>query len=232
MSPTTAETITAKTITAETTAAETTAAETTELTSQYSAQVAGDLDRNVKEQDRLNAEIESLQAQLASLRHDHTVLVNIRQALGVPALTAPVTEPATTTVPAPRKTRKTEAGSPATKRTKVNKPAAPARKRPDKKSPAPAKSSAAAPASPTLVELVRAHLEGQGEPRSAAEVTTALGQQYPERTVKSTVVRTTLEGLVARNQAQRTKQGSSVFYTTPEAAEPAAQAEETAQQGE
>jgi len=64
-------------------------------------------------------------------------------------------------------------------------------------------------------------LAGQSEPRSAAEITTALGQQYPERTVKTTVVRTTLEGLVARNQAQRTKQGASVFYTAPDATQPA-----------
>ncbi|NED05299.1 hypothetical protein G3I55_26980, partial [Streptomyces sp. SID6648] len=63
-----------------------------------------------------------------------------------------------------------------------------------------------APARPTLVELVREHLAGQREPRSAAEVATALGEAHTGRTVKTTVVRTTLEGLVARNQAQRTKQ--------------------------
>lgn len=205
-----------------------TTAESTELTSQYSAQVAGDLDRNVKEQDRLDGEIEALQAQLTALRHDHTVLVNIQQALGVPA---PAAEPAAT-VPAPRKTKKAAAGSSAAKQAKARKPAASARKRSDKKSPSPAKAAVASPTSPTLVELVRAHLGAQGEPRSAAEITTALGQQYPERTVKTTVVRTTLEGLVAKNQAQRSKQGSSVFYTTPEAAEPAAPAEEPAQQGE
>ncbi|MEV7991868.1 hypothetical protein AB0O67_08115 [Streptomyces sp. NPDC086077] len=191
--------------------------------------MAGDLDRNVKEQERLSGEIEALQAQLTALRHDHTVLVNIQQALGVPAPATPSAEPAAT-VPAPRKTRKTAATSTAAKQTKAKKPAAPTRKRSDKKSPA--KAPATSPTSPTLVELVRAHLEAQGEPRSAAEVTTALGEQHPERSVKTTVVRTTLEGLVARNQAQRSKQGSSVFYTTPEAAEPAAQAEELAQQGE
>ncbi|MGW5251275.1 hypothetical protein ACWEQN_47860 [Streptomyces sp. NPDC004129] len=33
------------------------------------------------------------------------------------------------------------------------------------------------------------------------------------------MVRTTLEGLVAKNQAKRTKQGASVFYTAPDTAE-------------
>ncbi|MET9907037.1 hypothetical protein ABZZ74_09435 [Streptomyces sp. NPDC006476] len=43
-------------------------------------------------------------------------------------------------------------------------------------------------------------------------------------------MRLTLEGLVARNHAQRTKQGRSVFYTTPETDEPAPQNEpETSQ---
>ena len=75
-----------------------------------------------------------------------------------------------------------------------------------------------------MVELVRAHLTEQSEPRSAAEVSTALDQAHPERGIKTTVVRSTLEGLVARKQAQRSKQGSSVFYTA-EAAEPTAAGE-------
>ncbi|MGW4108707.1 hypothetical protein ACWEGV_37995, partial [Streptomyces sp. NPDC004976] len=57
----------------------------TDLTSQYTAQVAGDLDRNVKEQERVTAEIASLQEQLTVLQHDHTILVNMQQALGLVA---------------------------------------------------------------------------------------------------------------------------------------------------
>ena len=199
-----------------------TTAETTELTSQYSAQVAGDLERNLKEQERLSGEIEALQAQLTSLRHDHTVLVNIQQALGVSS--APAVEPAAA-VPAPRK-KATAKGT--NKRTKTEKPAAPAPKRAGNK--AAAKTPASSPATPTLVELVREHLAGLSEPRSAAEIATALGEQHPERTVKTTVVRTTLEGLVARNQAQRTKQGRSIFYTTPQTTEPVPHDEPAAQQ--
>jgi hypothetical protein len=87
---------------------------------------------------------------------------------------------------------------------------------------APAKSRkpAAAPADrPTLVDLVREHLAEQSEPRSAAEIASTLGRAHTDRAVKPTVVRTTLEALVAKGQAQRTRQGRSVFYTTPDAPE-------------
>ncbi|MET9913451.1 hypothetical protein ABZZ74_42980 [Streptomyces sp. NPDC006476] len=86
------------------------------------------------------------------------------------------------------------------------------------------------PTGAALVDLVRDHLAGQHEPRAAAEVATALEQQHPDREIKAKIVRLTLEGLVAKNQAQRTKQGRSVFYTTPETSEPAAQAEPAAPQ--
>jgi hypothetical protein len=196
--------------------------ETTELASQYSTQVTADLERNLKEQNRLSGEIEALQAQLAALRHDHTVLLKIQQALGIPA--TPAAE-SVAVVPAPR--QKQAAVSGPGKRAKAEKAAAPARKRTGKKTAAetPATSSTA----PTLVDLVREHLAGQSEPRSAAEITTALGQQHPERTIKTTVVRTTLEGLVAKTQARRTKQGWSVFYIAPETAGSTAQDETAAE---
>ncbi|WP_324606211.1 BlaI/MecI/CopY family transcriptional regulator [Streptomyces sp. NRRL B-24720] len=62
----------------------------------------------------------------------------------------------------------------------------------------------------------------ESEPRSATEISAALTQDHPDRGVKTTVVRTTLEGLVAKSQAQRTKQGSSVFYTATADSESAA----------
>lgn len=196
----------------------------TELTSQYSAQVAGDLERNLKEQERLSGEIEALQEKLAAVRHDHTVLVNLQQALGVPAAPdAPATEPVAA-VPAPRK-KAAPASGPAkrTSQTKQTKQAKAKKAAPAKKAPA-EKTAAEAPGSPSaapkLVDLVREHLAGQAEPRSAAEITVELGRLHPGRAVKTTVVRSTLEGLVARNQAQRSKQGTSVFYTAPEPAAP------------
>jgi hypothetical protein len=193
---------------------------TTELASQYSAQVAGDLERNIKEQERLSVEIEALQKQLAALRHDYTILVNLQQALAVPTTAAePAAQPAAT-VPVPR--RKAAPAPGAAEQTKAKKPAG--RKQAAKKN------IATAPAAPTLVTLVREHLAGQSEPRSAAEIATALDQQHPERAIKTTVVRTTIEGLVAKSQAQRTKPGSSVFYTAPDSAEPAATEELKPQQ--
>ena len=63
----------------------------TELTSQYVSQVSNDLERNVKEQERITAEIAALQEQLTGLQHDHGVLVSMQQALGV---TPPADAPA------------------------------------------------------------------------------------------------------------------------------------------
>jgi hypothetical protein len=102
------------------------------------------------------------------------------------------------------------------------------------KKPAAEASSAKAPKAagkPSLVDLIRNHLKQQNEPRSAAAISSALTQAHPDRTIKTTVVRTTVEGLVARSHAHRTKQGSSVFYTattTPQSAEPEPQPKATA----
>ncbi|MFF4031057.1 hypothetical protein ACFYZ2_15065 [Streptomyces sviceus] len=201
---------------------------TTELTSQYSTQVAGDLERNLKEQERLSGEIEALQGQLDALRHDHTVLLNIQQVLGTQAAAVSSTTSPAASVPAPRKKAAASEERPGTRKS-----AAPAGKQAAKPTGKKTASKASAARSgPTLVDLVRDHLAGQKEPRSAAEVSTALGGQHPDRTIKTTVVRTTLEGLVARNQAQRTKQGTSVFYTTPDAGGPAARSEDSSPQSD
>jgi hypothetical protein len=199
-----------------------TAPGTTELTFQYGTQVAGDLERNLKEQERLSGEIEALQGQLAALQHDHAVLLNIQQVLDIPTPAGSTAMPPGATVPAPRK----KAAAP-DKRAGTRKSTAPAGKKTGKKTAAKASTIRSGP---SLVDLVRGHLADQKEPRSAAEISTALGRQYPDRTIKATVVRTTLEGLVARNQAQRTKQGASVFYTSPDASEPAAHTEDNSQQ--
>ncbi len=67
---------------------------------------------------------------------------------------------------------------------------------------------------PTLVALIRAHLAEKPELCSAAEVATALSETHPDRVIKTTVVRTTLEGLAARDEVQRLKQVHSVFCTS------------------
>ncbi|GAA3838441.1 hypothetical protein ACFS5L_45175 [Streptomyces phyllanthi] len=187
--------------------------QTTDLKAQYTAQVAADLERNAKEQERLRGEIDALQEQLQSLQHDHTVLVNMQQALG--GVGTP--EPASTTenVEAPSVPRQKNATEPdAGKRTRVKKTTPPRGSKPAKKSAAKVESTKAD--KPTLVELIRRHLTEQSEPRSAAEVAAALSQAHPDRRIQTNVVRTTLEGLVAKSHAQRTKQGPSVYYTAPD----------------
>ncbi|MFE6174696.1 hypothetical protein [Streptomyces sp. NPDC056464] len=64
--------------------------------------MTNDPGRNVKEQERLGAEIASLQEQLAAVQHDHTVLVE-RAAGGVTqAPAAPAAEAKGAAVPSPR----------------------------------------------------------------------------------------------------------------------------------
>ncbi|WSQ07030.1 hypothetical protein OG604_04390 [Streptomyces sp. NBC_01231] len=250
----------------------------TELTSQYTTQVATDLERNTKEQERIGGEIAALQEQLAALQRDHAVLTNIQQAIGTaPASAQPSVPSDSVAVPAPRK--KTATGSGTGKRAGTKKTAPqPGRAAAGKtaakstagkstaEKPAAAKATAgksvadkavagkatagktaagksaaekpagkpeaAKSAQPTLVDLVRRHLTEQKEPRSAAEITTALDKSHPERGVKTTVVRTTLEGLVAKSQAQRSKQGASVFYTAPDAPKQAAPKQTAPKQAE
>ncbi|MEV5910603.1 hypothetical protein AB0M00_17090 [Streptomyces chartreusis] len=202
-----------------------TATPATELTSHYIAQVTGDLERNVKEQERITAEIASLQEQLAAVQHDHTVLVNVQQALGITQAPAqPEAEAESAAVPSPRqKTGAARGGK------KPHKPTAAPKKAAARK-PVAKPADAAKAAQPTLVELIRRHLLELKEPRSAAEISAALGQAHPERQFADKVVRVTLEGLVAKSHAERTKQGRSVFYTAPkpaDASETAAQAAET-----
>ncbi|MFJ7181917.1 hypothetical protein ACIQXA_37455 [Streptomyces massasporeus] len=246
----------------------------TELTSQYIAQVTGDLDANVKEQERVSAEIASLQEQLAALQRDHGVLVSMHQALGI---TAPPTESASdsasavvpsprrkkdgaaadgkqkarksTAAPAKRAARKSAArttgsakSAGTTKTAGTTKSAGTTKTAGTSKSASATKAAAAAKSAgtpgtagstktaagsaksgePTLVELIRRHLAVQKEPRSAAEISTALGQAHPHRDIAAKVVRVTLEGLVAKSQAERSKQGRSVFYTAPAAQSAAA----------
>ncbi|MEU6064570.1 MULTISPECIES: hypothetical protein [Streptomyces] len=84
--------------------------------------------------------------------------------------------------------------------------------------PAPSDSHASVPHqadrnAPTLRNLVVGYLSQEGEPRSALAVTAALAEEHKDRGIKITVVRSTLEAMVARGQVRRSKQGKSVFYT-------------------
>ncbi|MFI1094139.1 hypothetical protein [Streptomyces sp. NPDC020917] len=194
--------------------------ETAGVASQYAAQVTTDLERNTKEQERISGDIAALQEQLVALQHDHSVLLNVQQALGVAAAPVqPAAAPEDASVPAPRKKTAADAGK--QPRAKKTPGGAAAKKETSRKSSA--RTPAGKPADEksarsTLVELVRRHLSAQSEPRSAAELTEALVQAHPERGIKPTVVRTTVESLVAKGLAHRNKQGSSVFYASTPAA--------------
>ncbi|MER6563437.1 hypothetical protein ABT300_38080 [Streptomyces sp. NPDC001027] len=134
--------------------------------------------------------------------------------------------------PAP-KAASSAKSAPASKASAATKSAPAAKKA---SAPAAKKAPAAKPASkagdgPTLRDLVVSHLTREGAPRSALEVTDALTGSHPERGVKITVVRSTLEALVAKGQVRRSKQGKSVFYSTesvPAAVEAAAEEKEPA----
>jgi hypothetical protein len=191
------------------------------VTTQYLARVADDLEQNLKEQERLGTEIAVLQSQLAELEADRAVLVSLQEALGAssaPATPAPAA-PEPESAPAATAVDTKDTAAPA-KKARAKKPAAVPVQRARKTKTAAAKP--AEPRQPSLVTLARDFLTSQTEPRSAAEIAEALAQEHPDRGIKKTVVRTTLEGLVAKNHAQRSKQGSSVFYTAPDPAEPSA----------
>lgn len=185
---------------------------TTELKTQYAAQVAADLERNTKEQERIGAEVAALQEQLSALQHDQALLVNLQRTLGAESLEAGSGEEESVTAAKPSLPRQASAETKSGRRKKAtaSKPKKAAAKTPEPKASSPAAKL------PTLVELIHNHLGRQSEPRSSAEISTALAQAHPDRDIKPKVVRTTVEGLVAKGHVQRTKQGSSVFYTAAE----------------
>jgi len=186
---------------------------TTELKTQYAAQVAADLERNTKEQERIGAEVAALQEQLSALQHDQSLLVNLQRTLGAESLEAGSSEEESVTAAKPSLPRQASAETKSGRRKKAT------AAKPKKAAAKTAETKASSPAAklPTLVELIHNHLGRQSEPRSSAEISTALAQAHPDRDIKPKVVRTTVEGLVAKGHVQRTKQGSSVFYTAAEA---------------
>ncbi|MFE2737113.1 hypothetical protein [Streptomyces sp. NPDC059349] len=207
----------------------------TSVTSQYATQVAQDLELNTKEQERIGAELSTLQAQLRILQDDQNVLHSIHKTLSSRPASAPSTPKPSTPLPQQasgtntttrRAPSKTAAKTPAPSKTAAKAPSAKKTTVQAKKDKAQAAESKAATASaqPTLMVLIRTYLDQQKGPRSAAEVTSALAGAHPQRTIKSTVVRTTLEYLVAKSQAHRSKQGASVFYASVAVQAPAEKA--------
>ncbi|WFB11219.1 hypothetical protein LRS74_32430 [Streptomyces sp. LX-29] len=189
--------------------------EPTTLKEQYAAQVAADITRNEEERERLSAEIAALQDQLGALQKDHDVLVSMQRTLTggspIPSKSRP-TGTAKGRVAKVPQAKAPQAKTPATKgkRAKAAVPKARSAKNPGR-----ARSNGSGSDGPraTLGELVTAHLTERVEPQSVAEITNALAESHAERKVHATVVRNTLESLVAQGKAERSKQKRSVFYT-------------------
>ncbi|MFE5023899.1 hypothetical protein ACFRAO_11430 [Streptomyces sp. NPDC056656] len=193
------------------------------LKSQYSAQVEADIERNAKEQERVAAELAALQEQLQTLDHDRTLLVGMREALSGQGTAAAEEAPASPTTAPPVELPKARRpkGEGAAPKQRAKKAAG----KKDTAKKAPTVAQPRTPGTPTLREIVLNLITTSTEPRSAAEVTKTLAETHPERKAGGTVVRNTLESLVARGQAERTKQNKSVFYTAlpdPATAEDAA----------
>ncbi|MFF2996646.1 hypothetical protein ACFVTC_19090 [Streptomyces sp. NPDC057950] len=179
------------------------------LKAEYAARLGADLEQNTREQERIVAEIRSLQDQLDVLKGNRTLLAGMLDALGgtVVGTQAPtaLTDTKTETPSRTTTTRKTRPQKTTARRTQAAAP----------------KRSGGEPKGTrlrTLGDLIREYLTREAEPRSAAEVTTALAHDHPERKAKATVVRATLEGQVAKGLIHRIRQGKSIYYS-PAAAE-------------
>ncbi|MER6464548.1 hypothetical protein ABT278_29360 [Streptomyces sp. NPDC001228] len=206
----------------------------------YAGRFASELESNRREQSDLRARLKRLQA-------EEEVLLRLQNALtsatdgphsDAGAADAAASEPQATThtsaVPE-------EVAVPRPRRKQASRPAAPARKaagerRPTGgvvKEPAGEKTAAEAAgaltnkspvdkaAEPSLSELLKQILDRHpGEPHTAAEIAGELEKEYPERTRKVTIVRNTLERLVARSAIERAKQKSTVLYTSHGSATP------------
>ncbi|MFF7727085.1 hypothetical protein [Streptomyces sp. NPDC008001] len=173
----------------------------TSLTDQYTAQVAADIERVSQEREQVRAEISALQERLETLEADHQQLLKLQATLtGQLAATAQPSAGGTAAepeagrntgakVPRPRTSQSPEGGR------------------------SPRRGTKAGRRDTTWGEIVLAYLAGQQGPQSVAEIAHGVSTADPARTVQATVVRNTLEALVARGKVQRSKQARSVAYS-------------------
>ncbi|MCF3136974.1 hypothetical protein [Streptomyces olivochromogenes] len=195
----------------------------------YAGRFASELEANRGEQESLRVRLEQLQAEEEVLLRLQSALAAVTAGPGSAvsgAAEAAVTEPQDLThapeeaaVPQPRHQETSSPGASAKKSTvKRTAPARKAAKKTTAKDPAD-KSAADKAAEPSLGDLLKQILDRHpGQPRTAAEVTSELEKEYPERARNTTIVRNTLERLVAKSAVERTKQKSTVLYTSQGAA--------------
>ncbi|MBM9506773.1 hypothetical protein [Actinacidiphila acididurans] len=226
--------------------------ETIPLRSQYTRQIATDIETNRAEQERLKE-------RLAQLQDDETYLVGLQVASAGAQSDASDTQEADAAAdpasqdtalpqqrdaaPAPEAVSAPANGKGAGKQSGHKKAAATPRKRAastaearSARAKAPAKTAQgdAKNTEPSLRERVGAVLlQSLGQPRSAGEVVAALAQADPGHAVTPQAVRQSLESLVAASLAARERQGRSVYYTATAGSAPAAsETAETEQQDE
>ncbi|MFH0518650.1 hypothetical protein ACHBTE_15930 [Streptomyces sp. M41] len=183
--------------------------QSTNLKPRYAARVAEDLERNTAEQERLAGEMAAIHEQLEALRQDHALLVRMQRALGHTDATQGQSAPTGDTRASLPRQAPASTGPSSKSKTGGAKKSAVKKTTPRARAAMTTRDSS----SPTLRDLVVDHLSHNGEPLSALEVTGALATAHPERTVKVTVVRSTLEAMVAKGLVRRSKQGNSVFYS-------------------
>lgn len=177
------------------------------VTDDYAQRVTKDLSENRGEQERVRAELARLQSELARLEESEVLLTKMQEVLGG----AP--KPPTT------KKRKSKAAAIPAARSTSETPTVKGRNS-GRKAGAQKKASPRKPGEPTWLDRTTAYLADQSEPKSAAEVTSALAEAHPERTVPAALVRNSLEQGVAQGRVERSKQGRSVFYSSIAAAAP------------
>jgi hypothetical protein len=183
-----------------------------DLKTQYTDRISEDLARNEAERARIENEITALQAELITLNDNRLVLERMQASLAGGTSEEPAVAAASpvTTVPVPAPVKKAAKKVPRQKSPAKAKPGP----KPKPKTPAQSPDSTkTASEGPTLIELITVHLShSEDTPRSASEVVSGLQQRYPGREFNAKVVRNTLEALVAKGRAERTRQKRSVFY--------------------
>ncbi|MEU8547650.1 hypothetical protein AB0C81_11705 [Streptomyces roseoverticillatus] len=173
----------------------------TSLTDQYAARVTADIERVSQEREQVRTEISTLQQRLETLESDHQQLLKLQATLTGEPVAAVEPSPAATTAE-PEAGKKTGAKVP---RPRSSQP--PARAQADRRGKKAARGEA------TWGEILLSYLAEQQGPQSVAEITNGVSAAHPARTVQATVVRNTLEALVARGKVQRSKQARSVAYS-------------------
>ncbi|MFI9047398.1 hypothetical protein [Streptomyces sp. NPDC053427] len=179
--------------------------------SEFAAQVANKLKSIAEEMDelqKLKTKLEDLQQHLGTEPREEAVTPQLSEADIEPAKSAAV--PATV---------------PAARRAKASAP----KVKPAKKTPAKAAGSAKKPRKAAAVRGTARQKKStradsllgllNDQPRTVAELTKLLAQEFPHHAAPETAVRNSLENsLVAKGLAHRGKQGRNVFYSHPAAA--------------